>query len=168
MEICDRIQITHSATAHARQIITIYSFPSVVDDQNWPQEFWDDSEFDGCFEKDEFSVMEKQLLMQILPPMPELPLPTMALHPRKGPVTTEYVIPEAMRQQLLQSLYPFTNCPKLSETRFDLHAQRSFVVRQYRIIREHERNFLVSPYYPGTGGMVVDWLPDSAPVATNS
>ncbi len=48
--------------------------------------------------------------------------------------------------------------PALDARRYDLHERRDFTVREYRVIRERNRNFLVSPYYPRSGGMVVDWM----------
>jgi hypothetical protein len=48
--------------------------------------------------------------------------------------------------------------PALDARRYDLHERKDFTVREYRVIRERNRNFLVSPYYPRSGGMVVDWM----------
>ena len=84
------------------------------------------------------------------------------LHPLKmahGPDALEYEIPDDERENVLQKLYPFTPCPKLTEKRLDIHEQKEFVIQDYRVIRERNRNFLVSPYYPRSGGMVVDWMP---------
>jgi hypothetical protein len=32
-------------------------------------------------------------------------------------------------------------------------------VRDYRVIWENGQNLLVSPYYPSSGGTVIDWMP---------
>ena len=104
------------------------------------------------------SAPEKEILSVIVKPAERLPYPTHSLKLAYGPDAEEYDIPEADRQAVLQELFPFQECPKLTDQRFDLHAQKNFVVKDYRVIRERHRNFLVSPYYPESGGMVVDWL----------
>ena len=40
----------------------------------------------------------------------------------------------------------------------DIHENKTFVVRDFRVLRWKERNLLVSPFYPQSGGMVVDWV----------
>jgi hypothetical protein len=39
-----------------------------------------------------------------------------------------------------------------------LNQLERFKAGEYRVIRERGRNMLVSPDYPNTGGMVVDWV----------
>jgi hypothetical protein len=41
---------------------------------------------------------------------------------------------------------------------YDLHADKMFVVREFRVTWEHGMNYLVSPYYPESGGTVIDWM----------
>ena len=105
------------------------------------------------------SAPEKDMLCLIQDEEEPLDFP---LHPLKmayGPDAQEYEIPNDERENVLQKLYPFTPCPKLTEKRLDIHEQKEFVIQDYRVIRERNRNFLVSPYYPRSGGMVVDWMP---------
>lgn len=105
------------------------------------------------------STPEKDMLCIIQDEEPPLDYP---LHPLKmsyGPDAQEYEIPPEAREAVLRQLYPFNPCPKLTERRLDIHEQKEFVIQDFRVIRERNRNFLVSPYYPRSGGMVVDWMP---------
>ncbi|MCK4597795.1 hypothetical protein KAU04_07125, partial [bacterium] len=63
------------------------------------------------------------------------------------------------REEILKKLYPFEGVPSLDEEKFDLHEGKLFQVREFRVTREHRMNFLVSPYYPNSGGSVIDWMP---------
>ena len=45
---------------------------------------------------------------------------------------------------------------------YDIHQRDSFVARDYRVIRERNRNMLVSPFFASTGGTVLDWLQDAS------
>lgn len=107
----------------------------------------------------EMSLPEKDLLCLILTAEPPLPFPLHPLKMASGPETQEYEIPQERRQQILRQLYPFLPIPSLDTRFFDLHQQTSFVAREFRVIRERDRNILVSPYYPQTGGTVLDWIP---------
>ena len=104
------------------------------------------------------SLPEKSILCQLIHEAPPLKYPLRPLPMAHGPDAQEYVIPEADREDVLRSLYPFMSCPALSDLRFDLHESAFFQVKDYRVIRELGRNFIVSPYYPSSGGMVIDWL----------
>ena len=111
------------------------------------------------------SVPEKTLLCHLMKPAPALPYPLVPLKMFEGPDALEYQIPEAERAKVLEEVYPFIGCPKMDDTLFDLHEQKRFPVRDYRLIRECGRNFIVSPYYPHSGGMVVDWMDEGAETA---
>jgi hypothetical protein len=47
----------------------------------------------------------------------------------------EYVIPDADRQKVLEEVYLFQDVPKLDDTLFDLHEEKTFAVRDFRVIR---------------------------------
>ena len=81
--------------------------------------------------------------------------------PHGRPLSEEYDIPLNAKQQVLEQLYPFEGCPDLSEILYDLHEGRTFRVVDFKVVREHERNWLVSPYYYSSGGSVIDWVPPS-------
>ena len=113
---------------------------------------WED-ESQACM-----SLVEKRILASISEPEPELPYALRPLPMRYGAPTLEYVIPDCDKAALLRQLYPFTPCPALHEKRFDLHEEKYFKVSDYKVIRERGWNFLVSPYYANSGGMVIDWM----------
>lgn len=104
------------------------------------------------------SQTEKRILASIIDSGPALPYPLRVLPMRYGPPAQEYVIPDMEREAVLRQLYPFYPCPGLQEIRFDLHEEKNFRVVDYKVIRENGRNFLVSPYYSHSGGMVIDWM----------
>lgn len=107
----------------------------------------------------EMSIPEKEILCMMLPECPELPYPLQDLPMAYGPAAREYVIPDDKRAEVLQAVCPFALCPDLEEEMYDIHEDKCFMVRDFRVIRERGRNMLVSPYYPISGGMIVDWVP---------
>jgi len=91
----------------------------------------------------------------------KLPFPTRPLEVADGVVVEEYIIPPGKRQEVLEQLYLGDDVPSLDEELFDLHEGKTFKVRDYRVTWENGRNWLVSPYYPNSGGTVIDWMPAS-------
>ncbi len=90
---------------------------------------------------------------------PRLPFPTRPL--KVGDATVEeYVIPEDKKAEVLEQLYPFTPVPSLDAVMLDIHEDKTFTVREFRVTREGDENWLVSPYYPTSGGTVIDWWPE--------
>jgi hypothetical protein len=49
--------------------------------------------------------------------------------------------------------------PKLSETMYDLHEEKTFKVGDFRVVRDSGLDMLVSPYFFQSGGTVIDWMP---------
>lgn len=98
------------------------------------------------------------MIQPMKPTEARLPFPT---HPLKvqGGTVEEYIIPDRMRAGVLKQLYIFDPVPDLDEQRFDLHEGKTFRVGDFRVTREEGHNFLVSPYYPSSGGSVIDWMP---------
>ena len=88
----------------------------------------------------------------------KLPFPTRPLRIGED-VVEEYIIPDDKKEEVLQELYFFDGVPSLDEERFDLHEGKTFVIRDFRVTWENGRNWLVSPYYPSSGGTVIDWMP---------
>ena len=93
-------------------------------------------------------------------PVPEgrLPYPTRPLKVQGG-VVEEYIIPDDRKAEVLRQLYIFSPVPSLDEELYDLHEDKKFRVRDFRVTWEGGQNFLVSPYYPSSGGSVIDWMP---------
>ena len=87
-----------------------------------------------------------------------LPFPTKPLV-INGVEIEEYVIPEDKKRKVLEAMYPFIPLPEMDEIRLDLHSGKLFKVRQFRVTRELNQNWLVSPYYEEGGGTVIDWVP---------
>ena len=77
---------------------------------------------------------------------PRLPFPTRTVQCGNATVE-EYIIPEERKAEVLEQLYPFVGVPSLDERLYDLHEDATFVVRDFRVKREHGMNMLVSPYY---------------------
>mgnify|MGYP007011668971 FL=1 len=75
-----------------------------------------------------------------------------------GVIVEEYIIPDSDRQKVLEELFIFAPMPSLDDVMYDLHEKTTFRVRDYRVTREGDNNFLVSPYYPRSGGTVLDWV----------
>jgi len=88
----------------------------------------------------------------------KLPYPTRPLKVQ-GSTVEEYIIPEDKKAEVLADLYIFDSVPSLQEERFDLHEGKKFRVGDFRVTWEDGQNFLVSPYYPKSGGSVIDWMP---------
>lgn len=91
----------------------------------------------------------------------KLPFPTRPLRAH-GEVVEEYVIPDDKRAEVLKKLYLFSPVPDLDEVLYDLHEGKTFRCREFRVFWDRGMNWLVSPYYPSSGGTVIDWLPADA------
>ena len=88
----------------------------------------------------------------------KLPYQTRPLFFSNGASVDEFIIPDEDRELVLEQLYPFSPIPKLTDVVYDLHADKTFVVKDFRVTWEHGMNYLVSPYYPESGGTVIDWM----------
>ena len=87
-----------------------------------------------------------------------LPFPTRNVSVHHGYVE-EYIIPEDQKEAVLALLYPFTNVPSLNKVMIDIHEDKKFRVRDYKVIQGPDRPFLMSPYWETSGGSVIDWFP---------
>jgi hypothetical protein len=77
-----------------------------------------------------------------------------------GRPTRRYLIPPEKRKEVLDQLWIFAEPPpSLSDEMFDLHAKKTFRVRDFQVVREPEKDALVSPYFLQSGGTVMDWWP---------
>jgi hypothetical protein len=91
-----------------------------------------------------------------------LPYPTQPMFFADGSSVEEFIIPEEDKEIVLEQLYPFSPVPKLTDEMYDLHADKKFIVREFRVTWEHGLNYLVSPYYPESGGTVIDWMAEDS------
>ena len=110
---------------------------------------------------------EKQILSMITQKEDPLPYPLRDVEVGNGTIEREYEIPDSKRKEVLNGLYPFVPCPKMDDVMYDLHCRKPFKVREYRVIRWDGRNYLVTPYYPTSGGMVVDWIDEKSYLEEN-
>jgi len=92
----------------------------------------------------------------------KLPYPARPLVFTDGTSVEEFMIPDEDKEIVLTQLYPFSPIPKLTDIVYDLHADKKFVVKDFRVTWEHGMNYLVSPYYPDSGGTVIDWMDENA------
>jgi len=92
----------------------------------------------------------------------KLPYTTRPMYFPDGSCVDEFIIPEEDRELVLEQLYPFSPVPKLTDEMYDLHADKTFLVREFRVTWEHGMNYLVSPYYPESGGTVIDWMDEDS------
>ena len=97
----------------------------------------------------------------------KLPYKTRPLFFPNGASVEEFIIPDEDKELVLEQLYPFSPIPKLTDVLYDLHADKSFVVKDFRVTWEHGMNYLVSPYYPESGGTVIDWVDEDWATATD-
>jgi len=92
----------------------------------------------------------------------KLPYTTRPMYFPDGTSVEEFIIPEEDKELVLEQLYPFAPLPKLTDEMYDLHADKTFLVREFRVTWEHGMNYLVSPYYPESGGTVIDWMDEDS------
>ena len=106
---------------------------------------------------------EKEMMDMIEIHETPLPYPTEKLLDACGASYESYQIPMQDKANILREYYPFTPVPKMDEVLLDIHENKTFTVKDFLIIRENGRNYLVSPYYPKSYGTVLDWVsPDSS------
>jgi hypothetical protein len=87
---------------------------------------------------------------------PRLPFPTRKISVQGGTIEA-YIIPDDQKEAVFKQLYPFRPIPPLNRTVEDIHAEKKFKIRDFMVVREGNMNMLVSPYYPESGGSVIDW-----------
>ena len=90
--------------------------------------------------------------------LPRLSFPTRTIGTGTAAIE-EYIIPEEEKDRVLEDMYPFEPVPKLTDMMFDLHEEKPFQVREFRVVRGKSMDYLVSPYFFNSGGTVVDWMP---------
>jgi hypothetical protein len=88
----------------------------------------------------------------------KLPFPTKKVQSGRQ-ILDEYIIPDDKKLEVLQALYISDPLPALETEFFDLHEGKKFFARDYRVIWDQGRNWLMSPYYLSSGGSVIDWMP---------
>ncbi|MGN0878614.1 MAG: hypothetical protein ACI4WT_04070 [Oligosphaeraceae bacterium] len=111
------------------------------------------------------SLQEKAICLALAGRRPELPYPLKEVGCADGTVQRIYEIPDEDKAKVLADLYPMTDAPSIDDTLYDIHERKTFKVRDFIVIRWCEGNLLASPFFPRTGGMLVDWItPEQAKV----
>jgi hypothetical protein len=103
--------------------------------------------------------MKRRAMMNDLMGKLGLPFPTRPLKVQGGFVL-EYIIPDDFKEMVLEVMYPFTPLPSLDDEMTDIHEDKEFIVRDYMVVRDNGMDMLVSPYFPESGGTVIDWWSD--------
>jgi len=88
----------------------------------------------------------------------KLPFPRRTVQSASGPIEI-YEIPGKEKKAVLEKLFPFRPIPGMGRLMEDIHAEKTFRVREFLVAREGTMNVLASPYYPESGGTVIDWIP---------
>lgn len=100
----------------------------------------------------------KKLFNELLP----YPLVDVPLKNRPGIVSRRYEIPPEEKEKVLAQLWIYAEKPpSLRAKRCDLHNGKVFRVGDFEVYREGQTNVLATPYYPESGGTVIDWAPAS-------
>ena len=106
----------------------------------------------------EMSLQEKAICLALTGRQPELPYPLKDVECADGTVQMVYEIPDEDKAKVLADLFPLTDGPGIDDVMFDLHERKTFKVRDFLVIRWGEGNLIASPYFPRSGGMLVDWI----------
>lgn len=92
----------------------------------------------------------------------KLPYLTRRLFFSDGSSVEEFIIPDEDRQLVLEQLYPFNPLPKMTDRMIDIHTDKVFTVKEFRVTWEGNMNCLVSPFYAEGGGSVIDWMDEDS------
>lgn len=90
--------------------------------------------------------------------MDELPYPLKKVENNEFDEEFVYDIPEDKKQEVLNQLWPFVDCPKMDDVMFDIHSGMFFKMKDFIVIRFDNYNMLCCPEYFTTGGTVVDMV----------
>ncbi len=101
---------------------------------------------------------ELEIIDMVNPSTELLPFKLKTIDGAGGKSIECYEIPDNEKGKVLEKLYPFTDIPDLNACLYDLHQDALFTVKEFMVVRTDGKNYLVSPYYPQTGGTVLDWL----------
>lgn len=108
---------------------------------------------------EEMSKQEKDVLCKIHDASPRLDYVTQKVACADGSFCEMYLIPPEERFEVFKQCWPF-ELGNITENSIlvDIHSQQSVLVKELCVIRYKDRNIIVSPHYPETGGMAVDLI----------
>lgn len=71
---------------------------------------------------------------------------------------TEVIITD--KQKYLDDNYPFTDVPKLTDTKRCIHCNEIIVVGDYKVYKDKKgMEYISCPNAPDCNGSVIDWIP---------
>ena len=106
------------------------------------------------------SEKEKSIIREYVGKQPPLPFPLREVETNDGINVMMYDIPDDKVKAVLDQLYFLEPIPDFEDMILDLHENKKFKFKESKIIREDGYNFIVSPYYPISGGTILDFAED--------
>ena len=71
-------------------------------------------------------------------------------------ISEEYIIPDEKKWEVIDEMRLF-DCPAKPTTRMiDIHCDRHFTARRFKVVHESGSDWLVSPYYYSSRGTAID------------
>lgn len=112
----------------------------------------------ACAPGEEWSGNEKGMITTFTAKAPMLEWPLKPVRLGNGVTEDVYDIPEDKAYDELRKCWPFEDesFPKKGGKLYDVHAKKHIVIDKCLILRYMDRNIIVSPYYPESGGTVID------------
>lgn len=103
------------------------------------------------------SEKEKSIIREYMDAQPPLPFPARQVETCDGGAVFMYEIPESEIGAVLEQLYFLEPVPGMDDMILDVHENKRFRFREARVVREDGYNFIVSPFYPVSGGTILDF-----------
>jgi len=107
---------------------------------------------------EEWSGNEKGMITAFMDKSPMLEWPLKPIRLGNGTTEDVYDIPEDKAYDELRKCWPFEeeSFPPRGGKLYDVHEKTSIIIDKCLILRYMDRNIVVSPYYPKSGGTVLD------------
>ena len=109
---------------------------------------------------DRMSEKEKSIIREYMGEQNPLPFPMELVETSDGGSVKMYDIPEDRVKEILEQLYFLEPVPAMDDMILDVHENKRFRFREARVVREGKYNFIVSPFYPVSGGTILDFAGD--------
>lgn len=103
------------------------------------------------------SEKEKAIIREYMEEQGPLPFPMKTVETSDGGMAEMYDIPEDRIKEVLEQLYFLEPVPGMDDMVLDIHENKRFRFREARVVREGRYNFIVSPFYPVSGGTILDF-----------
>lgn len=107
------------------------------------------------------SPKEKAIILEYSGRADPLPFPLKEVATSDGGTTCIYDIPTDQKMAVIEQLYFLEPVPKEDAILLDLHSERRLMLKDAIVVREDGVNFIASPYYPESGGTLLDFAEES-------